>query len=236
MPHSSDLVTEIHRLATRRGWSQAELARQLGVDRSTLVHARSGQRWYTAGTIARISRLFGDVPELKDLIWTFLRYEYPVGAEEKGILALPTKRRTGLPEDATETIRRYVRSFPMRLVDGRGLIVTATSARMLSLAAREIEDSLTASGVRVHRRAAHGSPGPTEAEAIARSRLLVLERIDGGGEVGARLLASQLASERPVVVTSAKDIDTVVDEQIARQLHARATLLAIEAPCSVGDA
>jgi len=235
MLHTADLVTEIHRLAAKRGWSQAELARNLGVNRSVLVHARGGRRWLTAETIARVTRLFGDVPTMKDLVWAHLRYEYPVGDEEKGVLALPEKRSTGLPEGATEAIRRYVRAFPMRLVDGHGLLITGGSARLLTLASRTVADALSIAGVHVHRRSAALPLGPTEAAAIERSRLLVLERMDGASEASRRLLESHLGSERPVVVTSARDLEEVLDERVARLLRSRTTLLRMAAPSSDED-
>ncbi len=235
MHRTPDLVTEIHRLASRRGWSQAELARQLGVSRSTLVHARGGRRWFTTDVMARISRLFGDVPTMKDLVWSYVRYDFPAGPEEKGILPLAEKRRTDLPGDAVDAIRRFVRSFPMRLVDGHGLVLTGGSARMLSLASRSVADGLASAGVRVHRRAASDPLGPTESAAIGKSRLLVLERIDGASDAVVALLESQLAAERPVVLTSAKAIDTVLGQRLARLLRSRTTLIRLDSPSSPTD-
>lgn len=236
MQRAPDLVQEIHRIAARRGWSQAELARYLGIHRSILVHARGGRRAFTSPVLARITRTFGDVPEMRELIWTYLRYDLPVDAEERGCLRVAMPKAEDLPEPIVATLRRFVRTFPMHLVSGRGLVVTGSSARALSCASRLLEEGLRDAGVRVHRRPASHPVGRAEREVIAHARLLILERVDGGRDIAARLVAQQLGEDHPVVVTTASGIDAVFDPVLARELRGRADQLAIDSVTVPGHA
>ena len=235
MPRPADLISVLLRIAAERGWSNAELARRIGFNRSTLVHVRAGRRQLSTEALARIARLFADVPSMPEVVWSYLLYDVRVGGEERGVLRLGKKHPTGLPDAATNAIRRFVREFPTRLVEGRGMIVVGASAPLLSIAAKEIASALAAARVRIHRRSARGPVGPAEAEAIARARLLVLERMDFCDDAAKALLGEFLDAERPVVVTSAKDIAAVLDEPHARLLQARTTLVRIEAPSSDRD-
>jgi len=228
MQRAPDLVQEIHRIASRRGWSQTDLARSLGVHRSILVHARGGRRAFTSAVLARIVRAFGDVPEMKELIWTYLRYDLPVDAEERGCLRVAVPKADDLPEPVVAALRRFVRTFPLHLVTGRGLVVTGRSAKALSAASRLLDEGLRSAGVRVHRRIASHPVGPAERALIAHARLLILERVDGGKETAARLVAEQLDEDHPVVVTTACGLDAVFEPALAREMRSRADLLALE--------
>lgn len=227
--HTADIVIEIHRLGARRGWSQSELARQLGVNRSVLVHARGGRRTLTAPVLARVARVFGDVPMMKELVWGYLRYEHPVGSEELGVLPQTDEPDTsGLTPAARAALRKFVRTFPQRLVDGRGLVLRGSSAKVLSLAADTVTRGLSAAGVLVARRLALDPVGPTEAAYLKRVRLLVLERVDGGGLSGRLLVAESLATERPLVVTTAGDLVAVLGVPLARDLAARCPSIVVD--------
>jgi len=236
MQRAPDLVQEIHRIASRRGWSQAELARSLGIHRSILVHARGGRRALTSSVLARIVRTFGDVPEMRDLVWTYLRYDAPAGVEERGCLKTAIPPAEDLPEPIVAAIRRFVRTFPLHLVSGRGLVITGRSARALSAASRLLDEGLRGAGIRVHRRTANQPVGPSERALIAHARLLILERVDGGKEIAARLVAEQLGEDHPVVVTTAAGIDALFEPRLARELRSRTDALAIESITVPGHA
>ena len=236
MQRAPDLVQEIHRIASRRGWSQAELARSLGIHRSILVHARGGRRAFTGPVLARISRTFGDVPEMKELIWAYLRYDLPVDAEERGCLKVAIPPAEDLPEPIIAALRRFVRTFPLHLLSGRGLVISGRSAKTLSAASRFLDEGLRAAGVRVHRRPASHPVGPSEREVIAHARLLILERADGGKETAGRLVAAQLGEDHPVVVTTACGLDAVFDPALARELRSRADELSIDTVAVPGHA
>lgn len=236
MPRPADIVTEIHRLASQRRWSQAELARRLGVNRSVLVHARGGRRPLTTPVLARVARLFADVPVMKELLYTYLRYEHPVGTEELGVLPRSTEPGTlGLPPKARAVIRRYIHTFPLRLVDGRGLVIRGSSAKALTVAADYLSSALSSAGVSVARRSALDSVGPTEAARLKRVRLVVLDRVDSGGLPGRLLVAECLASERPLVVTTAADLAPTLGETLARDLARRCTTVDVDVPPAPSD-
>lgn len=237
MPRPADIVTEIHRLAAQRRWSQAELARRLGVNRSVLVHARGGRRPLTTPVLARVARLFADVPVMKELLYSYLRYEHPVGAEELGVLPRSTEPGApGIAPKALAVIRRYVHTFPLRLLDGRGLLVRGASAKALTAAADYLTTALSKAGVSVARRNALDSVGPTEATRLKRVRLVVLDRVDSGGLPGRLLVSDCLACERPLVVTTAADLVPTLGETLARDLANRCTTVDVDLPPAAPDA
>src|SRR3954468_8129825 len=54
------LITELLALTASWGWSVADVARELGVDESTILHYRAGRRGLTTRTLARIVVRFGE--------------------------------------------------------------------------------------------------------------------------------------------------------------------------------
>ncbi|MEO7921876.1 MAG: helix-turn-helix domain-containing protein, partial [Thermoanaerobaculia bacterium] len=77
MKLTSSLIRELDRLARDHGWSNTELARELGVHRSILVHARGGRRRLTSDTLSQIALRFGASPGIRDLVWNYLAVEHP---------------------------------------------------------------------------------------------------------------------------------------------------------------
>src|SRR5262249_18074375 len=128
MRTAPDIVREIERLARKRGWSQRELARQLSVSPTLLSPLRGGRRRLATVMLARICSVFATEMSVKECMWTYLRYEMPLGPEDAGVLAVPARAASTLDQQTRTALRRFVRAFPHRLVDGRGLLITGASA------------------------------------------------------------------------------------------------------------
>lgn len=233
MPTAPDIIREIERLARKRGWSQRELARQLSVNPTLLSHLRSGRRRLTTLTLARICSLFSTEMSVKECMWTYLRYEMHLSPEDAGFLPVPAGAAGALDRPTRTALRRFVRGFPHRLVDGRGLLITGASATLLSAAAAYVADALRSAGVRVVLRLAHEAVRPSEAALIRRARLVVLERVEYAPAAVQDLLAERLDLERPVVVTSVADLTGSLSADLVRVLSGRCTRVALpDAPAS----
>jgi len=226
MTLTPDIFREIDRLARRRGWTHGELARQLGVDRTLLTHLRAGRRVPTTRFLARTARAFAEEQTLRDCVWHYLRYELPVGPEEATV-AVDPGGVPSLPVDAGKVIRAYVRSFPRRLVDGRGLILRSASVPHLGAAAEFIAETLRRNGVVVAQRSAYLPVLPSDAAALKRARLVVVERVEFASAAVRDLLGARLDLGQPVVVTIATDCAGRIEPDLERVLRAHCTDLRI---------
>lgn len=230
MHRSTDLLRTLDRLARERGWTRAKLATYVGLHRSTFVHAAAGRRVLTTQAIARICRALPEVPELKDLFWDYVRYEIPLGSEENGILPSCDEPASTLPERERDQLLGYVRAFPTRFVEGRGLIVVAGESRTLSEAASLVETALTSAEVGVARRLATDPIHSSEMPNLDRARLLVLERVDFAKPPARALLAVRLQRLLPVAITTATaDLVPSLGEVLARALQAHCETVTLPA-------
>ncbi|MBP7797373.1 MAG: helix-turn-helix domain-containing protein [Thermoanaerobaculaceae bacterium] len=229
MTLAPDIFREIERLARRRGWSQAELARQLGVDRTLLAHLRAGRRVPTSRFLARTARAFSEESSLKESLWLYFRDEMPVDAEAP-VLPVGLCQAAALSIEARRSLRLFVRTFPHHLIDGRGLIIRSSDERTLSSAATFIAEALRASGVSVAQRLAHRPVLPSEVPVLARVRLLVVERAEYANAAVRDIIAERLNMERPVVLTAAADLADRLDADLIRVLRLRCQELRISHP------
>ncbi len=196
------------------------MASRAGLSRSTLVHAAGGRRVLTTQALARICRTLPDVQEFKELFWSYIRYEIPVGSEEVGVLPVHARPADTLPERERDALLGYVRAFPTRFVDGSGLVIVSGQSRVLSAAAALVSHSLTSSGVAVMRRLATDPVHASEIPALERARLLVLERVDFAKPPARNLLALRLERFLPVAVTTAtSDLAPCLGATLARALR-----------------
>lgn len=233
MTSAPDIFREIDRLARRRGWSQGELARQLGVDRTLLVHLRAGRRVPSTRFLARTARAFAEEMSLRDSFWHYLRYEIPLGAEEPVVNVDPGDV-PGVPADAGRALRAYVRGFPRHLVAGRGLIIRSDTAPLLTAAADFVAETLRKSGVVVAQRMAHLPVLPSEGESLRRARLVVVERAEFASAAVRDILAARLNLGLPVVVTAATDLWGRLEDDLVRVLRAHCGEVRIVPPHSNG--
>lgn len=233
MTSAPDIFREIDHLARRRGWSQGELARQLGVDRTLLTHLRAGRRVPTTRFLARTARAFAEEMSLRDMFWHYLRYVIPIGDEEPVAHAEPGDA-PGLPVEAGKALRAYVRSFPHHLIAGRGLVICSVAAPLLTAAADFVAEELRKNGVMVAQRRAHLPVLPSEAESLRRARLVVVERAEYASAAMRDILAARLDLGQPVVVTTATDLAGRFEDDLVRVLSSHCTEICIVPPRADG--
>lgn len=232
MQRVAELVRALDRLARERGWSRAEMAAFVGLSRSTLVHAAGGRRVLTTQALIRISRALPELGDLlKDLYWTYIRYEAPLGPDEVGTLPASNEPVTTLPERDRDQLQGYVRAFPQRFVEGRGLVVVGRSAAQLSAAASLVSTGLTTAGLAVARRPAKDRVHASEVAPAARARLLVLERVDFMTPDARTLLVRRLEALLPFVLTTASpDLEASLGEDLASAVRTNSVTVTFPPP------
>lgn len=178
------------------GWSTEQLARELGIDRTTLVQYASGRRRLTMRTFAAILRKFGDDRMVRHLAIHYATVEFERAPRVEPAAPL------GGNVAATEAIVRYVDRFADETIHGgRGLFLVGPAAS-LSEAVRFIKQAFGRSAVRICRLRADRTPAPADVQAALAASLLIVERVDFACAAVADLLAQRANLVRPIVATS----------------------------------
>ncbi|HVE70658.1 MAG TPA: helix-turn-helix transcriptional regulator [Thermoanaerobaculia bacterium] len=178
------------------GWSTERLARELGIDRTTLVQYASGRRRLTMRTFAAILRTFGDDRMVRHLALHYATVEFE--REQRVEPAAPLGGNVA----ATEAIVRYVDRFAEETIHGgRGLFLVGPAA-ILSESIRFIEQAFGRAAVRICRLRADRTPAPSDMQAALAAALLIVERVDFACDGVVDLLAQRAHLVRPIVATS----------------------------------
>lgn len=231
MKLTSSLIRELDRLARDHGWSTVELARELGLNRSTLVHARGGRRRLTSDTLAQIAQRFGASPGVRDLVWHYLAVEHPELRE-----ADPVSRRERRAEGEAErlapetrkALRLYVVKFLRAYFEGRGLFLTGDDATALSASVRYLLAECARRDILAVQIAGHRSVTASEGRDALAAGLLLVERVDFASGSVAELLKRRGGLGKPFVVTSAHAPTDVADPFLARVLVSMTRPLRVE--------
>ena len=201
------------------GWSTEQLARELGIDRTTLVQYASGRRRLTMRSFAAILRTFGDDRMVRHLALHYAAVEF----ERKPRVAPDAP--LGGNAAATEAIVRYVDRFADETIHGgRGLFLVGP-ATILSESVRFIEQAFARAAVRVCRLRADRTPAPADAQAALAASLLIVERVDFACAAVADLLAHRANLVRPIVATSMQPPDALPAPSLQRIFASMAHLV-----------
>ncbi|MGZ5440314.1 MAG: helix-turn-helix domain-containing protein [Thermoanaerobaculia bacterium] len=185
------------------GWSTEHLARELGIDRTTLVQYASGRRRLTMRSFAAILRKFGDDRMVRHLALHYAAVEFE--RKERVEPAAPLGGNVA----ATEAVVRYVDRFADETIHGgRGLFLVGPAA-VLSESVRFIEQAFSRAAVRVCRLRADRTPAPPDAQAALAASLLIVERVDFACAAVVDLLAQRASLVRPIVATSMQHPDAL---------------------------
>ncbi|HYC90591.1 MAG TPA: helix-turn-helix transcriptional regulator [Thermoanaerobaculia bacterium] len=201
------------------GWSTERLARELGIDRTTLVQYASGRRRLTMRSFAAILRTFGDDRMVRHLALHYATVEF----ERKPRVepAVPLAGNVA----ASEAIVRYVDRFADESIHGgRGLFVVGPAAA-LSESVRFIEQAFGRAAVRLCRLRADRRPSPADTQAALAAALLVVERVDFACDAVADLLAQRANLVRPIVATSMQRPDALSAPSLRRIFASMAHLV-----------
>lgn len=215
MPHAPQLITELLRLADAWGWSAEDLARELRVDRTTLLQYRSGRRALTVRALARIARRFGEQRMVRDLVWHHLAVECSSDAPGG---AAPTSAPTALSPSVVRDLRAYVDRFGKDSLHGRGLYLVGTDAAALSAALLFLQALLEEAGIPACRLRADRTPSASEIRAALSAPVLLIERFDFACAAVQDLARQRGDLVRPTVLTSMRPPGDISDPYLRRVL------------------
>ena len=208
------LITELIALGREWGWSVAELARELGIHRTTLVHQRAGRHKLNTAMLARIARRFRNDRTVRDLVWHYLTVEYEEGPTH---IALPPIGR--VPDAVASMLRAYIARFSEESVrGGRGLYLVGSDAPLLSTTLQWLRDAFKAQRIESCVLRADRPVSASEARFALAAPVLLLERTDFMRENVADILRRRADLVRPIVVTSMQTQSTIADPYIRRVL------------------
>jgi hypothetical protein len=222
VPHAPQLITELLGLADAWGWSAEDLARELRVDRTTLLQYRSGRRALTVRALARIARRFGEQRMVRDLVWHHLAVECSPDAPAG---AAPASAPIALSPSAARDLRAYVDRFGKESLHGRGLYLLGADAAVLSAALLFLQALLEAGGIPVCRLRADRTPSASETRAALAAPVLLLERFDFACAVVHDLARKRGDLVRPTVLTSMRSPGDLSDPHLRRVFTATTRLV-----------
>jgi transcriptional regulator with XRE-family HTH domain len=195
------------------GWTVADLARELGVDESTVLHYRAGRRGLTTRTLARIVVRFGEHRLTRDLVWHYLLTECGEPTEAEATLAAPKE----LPPAVEQALRAYADRFAEESIHaGRGLYVVSDTPGPLSAALHFLRAVFAAKKIGVCAIRADRTPTAAQSRMALALPLLIVERIDFACEAVKDLVRRRADLARPMVVTSMQEPNVTTDAYLRR--------------------
>ncbi len=222
------LITELIALAQEWGWSVQDLARELGIHRTTLVHQRVGRHALNTAMLARIARRFRNDRTVRDLIWHYLTVEYEEGAQNTALPPLPR-----VPDVVASSLRAYIARFSEESVHGgRGLYLASTDAALLSATLQWLQRAFTQHRIEHCLLRADRPVSAAEIRFALAAPVLLLERIDFMNKPVADVVRRRADLVRPIVVTSMTHPDTVADPYLRRVLTSMTRLVEVGPPPS----
>jgi hypothetical protein len=222
------LITELIALAQEWGWSAQDLARELGIHRTTLVHQRVGRHALKTAMLARIARRFRNDRSVRDLIWHYLTVEYEEGGLQSALPSLPR-----VPDAVAASLRAYIARFSEESIHGgRGLYLASTDTALLSATLQWLQRAFTQHRIEPCLLRADRPVSAAETRFALAAPVLLIERVDFMKAPVAEVLRRRADLVRPIVVTSTKHPDSVDDPYMRRVLTAMTRLVEIGSPPS----
>jgi transcriptional regulator with XRE-family HTH domain len=210
------------------GWTVADLARELGVDETTILHYRAGRRGLTTRTLARIAQRFGEHRMTRDLVWHYLMTECVEAEDTESALAVPK----GLLPAVEQALRAYAERFAEETVHaGRGLYVVSDTAAPLSATIHFLHALFAAKKIGVCAIRADRTPTATESRLALALPLLIVERMDFACDAVTDIVRRRADLARPIVCTSMQEPSVATDAYLRRVFAS--TMRRIDARASV---
>jgi transcriptional regulator with XRE-family HTH domain len=223
------LVREVERIATERGWSRPRLARELGIDATTLAHVRSGRDPISQALLIAIGAVFGGSTTVQQLILHYVLIE----ARQRS-----AKRRKGatgaafgvLPYKVRWRIRRWLTQLDGRDKPQHGLFLAGTNAPLLSAAARFAVHEATEQGRTCIVIRTNDRISASHAKTAVEATLLVIERVEFASESVTQLIHARSDALRPMVVTSGVGREQLPDRHLVRVFRAWTETITVSPP------
>lgn len=223
------LITELIALAQEWGWSAEDLARELGIHRTTLVHQRVGRHALKTAMLARIARRFRNDRTVRDLVWHYLTVEF----EEKA-RAITVPVPTRLPDVVASSLRAYLARFGEESVHGgRGLFLVGADAPLLTTALKWLQQAFAERRIQPSVLRADRPVGSSEGKFALAAPVLLVERVDYLKEPVAEVIRRRADLVRPIVATSMRPLDSIEDPYIRRILSSTTRVIELGAPSTL---
>ena len=200
------LLNELERRARALGFTWASLAAEVGIDRTTLAHIRSGRGRLSLGTLHRIATWFPADAAMQRLVWDYLLHDVETPKERAAREAVRAVSAAaaleGLPESARSRLRAFVADFPTHALRGGGLLLTGSDSAALSAALAFLETEFPARGVPALRRPANAEPARSSIPFLVATPLLLVDRIEFASRPMSDVLRSRALYGKVIVATT----------------------------------
>jgi len=225
------LVREVERVARERGWSRRRLARELGIDATTLSHVRSGRDPISQPLLVQIGVVFGGSETIRNLILHYVLIEAPKRYARRRRGA-PSAAFTAVPYKVRWRIRRWLEQLDTSDKPQRGLFLTGASPTLLTAAARFAVHEAGQLGRAAVLVRGNDRMATSHAKLAIEASLLVIERAEFASESVQRLIHARSDALRPMIVTSGCDRERLADKQLVRIFRAWTETITVAAPRS----
>ena len=182
MFRTSPLLHELERRARALGFTWAALAAEVGIDRTTLAHIRSGRGRLSLGTLHRIAVWFPTDSAIQRGVWEYLLHDVETVKERAERERLRGRSSAalldGLPDATRARLLDFITAFAMHALRGRGLLLTGTDTATLSRALSFLETESPPRGIHVLRCPANTEPAKSLLSSLAGTPLLLVDRIE----------------------------------------------------------
>ncbi|HYK05162.1 MAG TPA: helix-turn-helix transcriptional regulator [Thermoanaerobaculia bacterium] len=233
MTHAPLLINELERIRRERAWTVVQIAQRIGVSAKLFYNMRLGHRPLSVGTLSEIARAFGADYRVREAVMHYLALEYQTFGRDilrKGKGSASTRY---LPETISYHNRWRIVTWIGRLPFGegvqRGLYLVAAEPGILSAVSRFVADATGDSGLGVLTIAGNTRPSASHTAAAIAANVLIVDRIDFASEDVSALIARRADAQKPTVVTSCIDRDTLSDGPLLRALRTATELVRLDA-------
>lgn len=200
------LLHELERRARALGFTWAALAAEVGIDRTTLAHIRSGRGRLSLGTLHRIAVWFPTDSAVQRCVWEYLLHDVETQKEREKRQALRATGAAGLlasfDPPAREWLGGFVAQFGDYAVRGQSVLLRAPTPRQLASALSFLETELAARGTRVLRLQANAHPTQSLLPSLLATPLLLVERFEFASPPIARVVAERHRYGKVTVATT----------------------------------
>ena len=223
------LVREVERVARERAWSRRRLARELGIDATTLSHVRSGRDPISQPLLVQIGVVFGGSETIRNLILHYVLIEAPKRYARRRRGA-PSAAFTAVPYKVRWRIRRWLEQLDTLEKPQRGLFLSGANATLLTAAARfAVHEAGQLGRVAILVRG-NDRIATSQAKLAIEASLLVIERAEFASESVKCLIHARSDALRPMIVTSGCDREGLADSQLVRIFRAWTETITVAAP------
>jgi AcrR family transcriptional regulator len=206
------LITELIALAQEWGWSITDLARELGVHRTTLLHQRSGNHALKTSMLSRIAKRFRNDRTIRDLVWHYLTVEFEEGSHGTDVPPLPR-----VPDRAAASLRAYLARFSEESVHGgRGLFLMSADAALLTATSQWLQRAFKDHRIDVCMVRADRPLSASEGRFALAAPVLLIERVDFLRDAVTELIRRRADLVRPIVATSMQPPAAIADAYTRR--------------------